>query len=354
MSLNQHSRISILIVGGTGAQGGAIARILARTGRFDIRILTRSAASSAAQELAALPNVELVTGANESETDVDNALRNIQAVYLNTNGFATGIKNETYTGIRIFELARRAGVKHFIYAGLDYLGPLTNYNDKYAAGHYEGKGRVVSFIQSQPKSPMAWTNILSGPYAEMLFETLGPKYDAEKDLYVFAAPLHDGSLPMIHLDDLAKYVLWALDHRSQSNGLTFGAATEHVTWAHLVASFVRLTRKKAVYYDIPLPEWIQAAFGAKASTKIGSGIAPENDESLQTFSEDFTKWWELYRSAGPSVGGDGQGIIKRDYAFLDHILPDRIKSIGEWMSKVGYDGSPRKLLSVPEGKNRLE
>ena len=344
----------ILIIGGTGAQGGTIARFLASTDKYLVRILTRNASSAAAQKLATLPNIEIVAGVNESDADVDRALRDVDAVYLNTNGFATGVKKETYTGIRIFELSRRAGVKHFIYAGLDYLGPLTNYNDKYAVGHYEGKGRVVSFIESQSTKPMAWTNILSGPYAEMLFETLGPKYDAEKDVHVFAAPLHDGALPMIHLEDLGRYVLWALENSEKANGFTFGAATEHVTWAYLVESFTRITGKKAVYYDISLPDWIQAAFGAKASSKIGAAVAPDNDESLQTFKEDFTKWWELYRSAGSSVGGDGQGIIKRDYALLDRILPQRVKSIGEWMEKVGYDGTPRKVLTVPEGNNRLE
>ena len=316
--------------------------------------MTRTVSSAAAQELAQLRNIEVVAGVNESDADVDRALKNVDAVYLNTNGFATGVKNETYTGIRVFELCRRVGVKHFIYAGLDYLGPLTNYDDKYAVGHYEGKGRVVSFIESQPKTPMAWTNILSGPYAEMLFETLGPRYGAEKDLYVFAAPLHDGALPMVHLEDLGRYVLWALENPSVSNGLTFGVATEHVTWSHLVESFVKHTGKQAIYYDIPLPEWIDAAFGAKAASKIGADLAGENDESLQTFDEDFTKWWELYRSAGPSVGGDGLGIIKRDYVFLDQILPQRIKTIGAWMEKVGYDGSLRKVLTVPEGKHRVD
>jgi uncharacterized protein YbjT (DUF2867 family) len=304
--------------------------------------------------LANIPNITLITGSNDRDIDISNALKDIDAVYLNTNGFATGVKNETYTGIRIYELARRAGVKHFIYAGLDYLGPLTNYNDKYAVGHYEGKGRVVSFIEAQAKSPMAWTNILSGPYAEMLFETLGPKYDDQKDVWVFAAPLHDGALPMIHLEDLGRYVEWALEHHEESNGLTFGAATEHVSWPKLVGAFTKVTGKKAVYFDIPLDEWIVAAFGEKAKVKIGAGIAAENDESLQTFDEDFSKWWELYRSAGPSMGGDGQGIVKRDYEFLDRILPDRVKSIEEWMRKVNFDGTAKKLLSVPEGRNRLE
>jgi uncharacterized protein YbjT (DUF2867 family) len=336
---------TVLVIGGTGAQGSAIARLLASTPNYNVRIQTRSLTGATAQELAITPNISLVVGSAENERDLVRAFHGVDAVYVNTNGFATGIKNETYMGIRIFELARREGVKHLIYAGLDYLGPLTNYDDKYNVGHYEGKGRVVSFIESQPKSPMAWTNILSGPYAEMLFEALGPKYDESKDLYVFPAPLHDGALPMIHLDDLAKYTLWALENPVESNGLTFGAATEHVSWDHLVTTFTKVTGRKAIYYDIPVEDWVQAAFGAQSQARIGADMSLDSDDSLQTYEEDFRKWWELYQSAGKGGLGDGQGIIKRDYQFLDKILPDRVKNIGQWMEKVGYDGSARKLLS---------
>jgi nucleoside-diphosphate-sugar epimerase len=339
----------ILIIGGTGAQGGTIARFLANTNKYQVRILTRSLNSAAAKDLAAIPNIELVSGSNDSDADVDAALKDVDAVYLNTNGFAIGIKNETYTGIRIYELSHRAGVKHFIYAGLDNLGPITNYDDKYAVGHYIGKGRVVAFIEGQAKTPMAWTNILSGPYAEMLFESLVPSYDAEKDIYIFAAPLKDGTMPLIHLEDLARYVLWALENPSESNGLTFGAATAHTTWPEVVSSFTKLTGKQAIYDDIPISQWITSRFGAFSSSKIGVAIAGEKDESLQTWTEDFTKWWELYQAAGESAGGDGQGFIKRDYAFLDRILPERVRSIGEWMEKVGYDGTAQQVLQAPKG-----
>ena len=131
-----------LIIGGTGAQGSTVARILARSGKYTIKILTRDLQSPQAVAVASIPNVSIIEGSFTNERDIITALQGVDSIYVNTNGFAIGEKAETHYGIRIFELARREGVKHFVYAGLDYLGPLTNYADKYHVGHYEGKGRV--------------------------------------------------------------------------------------------------------------------------------------------------------------------------------------------------------------------
>jgi nucleoside-diphosphate-sugar epimerase len=131
-----------LIVGGTGAQGSAVARILANSGKYNVKILTRDASSHEAKNLVTIPNISIIEGNSYYEPDLVAALKGIDSIYVNTNGFAIGEKAETYWGIRTYELARREGVKHFVYAGLDYLGPVTNYEDKYHIGHYEGKGRV--------------------------------------------------------------------------------------------------------------------------------------------------------------------------------------------------------------------
>ena len=62
------------------------------------------------------------------------------------DGFAVGEQAETYWSIRIFELAIRAGVKHFIYRSLDAVYKKSGYNPKYYVGHYEGKSRVVGAL----------------------------------------------------------------------------------------------------------------------------------------------------------------------------------------------------------------
>lgn len=132
---------SILIIGGTGAQGSAVVRFLSSTGHYELKCITRDPTSSQAEELVSFPHVTLTAGGYD-ETVLSEALKDIDYVWVNTNGFAMGEQAETYWGIRLFELSVRAGVKHLVYSGLDSAYKLGGYDPKFRVGHYEGKARV--------------------------------------------------------------------------------------------------------------------------------------------------------------------------------------------------------------------
>lgn len=140
---------TILIIGATGAQGSAIARHLSGTGRYNVLAFTRSVSSPQAAALAVLPNVKLVLSSSASGYDTDvflSAASGADYVLVNTDGFALGEQAETYWGIRLFELSARAQVKHFIYSGLDSLGPKAGYDPELYCGHYQGKAKVQGML----------------------------------------------------------------------------------------------------------------------------------------------------------------------------------------------------------------
>lgn len=144
---------TILIVGATGAQGSAVARYLSTTNQYHILALTRSATSSAAQTLSALPNTEVVISNAVSGYDVNSfaaAASKADFVLVNTDGFTLGEQAETFWGIRLFELALKAGVKHLIYSGLDYAYKASGYDLDHYVGHYEGKTRVQGLCSPHP------------------------------------------------------------------------------------------------------------------------------------------------------------------------------------------------------------
>jgi len=156
---------SILIVGATGAQGGAIIRHLASTGQYNITAFTRSATSPKAVELAALPNMKIAV--SDAATGYDTkaflaAASDVDYVLVNTDGFALGEQAEIYWGIRLFELSARAGVKHFIYSGLDSVGPKANYDPDLYVGHYQGKARIQGKLT--PNIHTATRRLLTHPY----------------------------------------------------------------------------------------------------------------------------------------------------------------------------------------------
>jgi len=136
---------TIVVIGGTGAQGASIVRHLASTNDYNILTLTRNTTSPRAEALARLPHVTLIAMNTAHGYDLEafsKAAAQSDCAFINTDGFAVGEQAETYWGIRLFELARRAGVKHFVYSGLDYIGAKSGYDPKLYVGHYEGKARV--------------------------------------------------------------------------------------------------------------------------------------------------------------------------------------------------------------------
>ncbi len=192
---------------------------------------------------------------------------------------------------------------------------------------------------------------------EMMHFFWAPKYDANTSTYVFAAPLADGAVPMIHLDDLGEYARWIFDHADQSAGKDLRVATQHVHFNEVAEAFTKVTGNKAIYQDIPLEAWFDSF------VKDGASSAYQVDASeagVLTFRESFTGWWNCYRHSGgedPFISID-YDLLDKVYSKLQQIpmlcslltlfyaqtLPNRVRSIEEWMRKVGYTGLEAKAV----------
>lgn len=158
-----------------------------------------------------MPGVEIFEGDSYDEKTLRGAFEGVNYVFVNTNGFAIGEKAEIYWGIRLYELAREFGVKHFLYAGLEYASKLGNYDQKYRTGHLDGKGKVVDFLKAQPTTPMAWSSLTACLYVEGLYELLQPfPNPQDPGSFVFAVPLGDARCPLIYLEDYGQYARWLL------------------------------------------------------------------------------------------------------------------------------------------------
>lgn len=190
---------------------------------------------------------------------------------------------------------------------------------------------------------MNWTIINSGPYIEMLHEFLLPLTPTEANPNMqFSLPLGSGSVPFIHLDDFGRYLSWTLLHPSESNGLTLGIAIAHISGPELAAACTSATGRPATYTDEPIAEWLESHFSALpsgADTKVGAQSTTDQNTLTLTFGKNFNNWWNLYRASARN-----EGLIKRDYALLDRILPDRVRSAEEWFRKVEYDGTKKQLF----------
>ncbi|PTB40999.1 uncharacterized protein TrAFT101_006150 [Trichoderma asperellum] len=325
---------TVLVIGGTGAQGVPVVKALASDHKYAVRVITRNPSSKDAIELASIPGVTLFEGNAYDEPTLREAFKGVQYVFANTNGFAIGEMAEIYWGIRIYELSREFGVKHLIYAALEYASKLGDYDAKYRCGHLDGKAKVADYISAQPTTPMAWTVLTSCLYMEGLSEFLQPLPDREDpSTLVFAAPLGQGKLPLIYLEDYGQYARWILDTPSKSNGIQLHVATEDIAWKDLAAAFTEVTGRKAVYKDLTLDEYFKLPVFSNPDMVLGHSTNKENP-TLFTFRENFSGFWNMWKD----------DLTKRDYKLLDEILPNRVKSVKEWMEKTGYTGKPSSVL----------
>lgn len=132
----------VLIIGGAGAQNSTVAKVLSDAGTYTIHLLTRSIESHS-KDLGPLPNVKLIEGDCYDEDTLVSAFKGVNLCFVNTNGFAIGEKNEIYWGIRMYEIARWAGVEHFIYSGLPYVSKNGDFDPKSRVPFVDGKAKVT-------------------------------------------------------------------------------------------------------------------------------------------------------------------------------------------------------------------
>lgn len=368
-----------IIVGGTGAQGAAVIRHLSSLNLYSLRVLTRNLNSVQAQALTALPNVTLVQSSpvGHDEASFLTAAEGADFAFINTDGFSIGEVAEIYWGIRFYELSVRVGIKHFIYSTLDNLGPSTGYKQEFHIGHYYGKSRVVGkfplcnfpthvqsrapssllptnnicseFLESQKSNATTWSAISSGPYVEMIYEALAPVLSADGKTYIFPYPLGQGAMPFINLDDFAKYTAHIIANPTAFASTTLEVATCHASGEDIAAALTTVTGYPAKYINTPVNDWLEKTFEKEPlgpNQRVGLGASSGHiDTGLSeaffplTFGQNFTAWWNVFNhSAG------NKGIIKRDYGMLDKILPDRVRSVEEWMRKVEYTAGEKKKV----------
>ncbi|KAJ7304785.1 hypothetical protein DFH08DRAFT_825348 [Mycena albidolilacea] len=215
---------SILVIGGTGAQGSNVVRELVRDKKYIVTILTRDITSISAVALGELGNVTLIPGS--------------------------------------CEIAVQSGVKRLIYSGGSNRPKGHRYAEEYSNSHQA-----------------------TGGSTEVLSILLRPLVLPD-NTHIFAAPIGDGFIPFAELATYGKYVCWAFDNPSRSVGKHITLPTYPTTLRGVAEAFEKVTGKKAVAKDVTQDEWFEAAKSyvdpdAKQPSNIP--VAPEGDDTRFTF-----------------------------------------------------------------------
>lgn len=320
---SQHTS-KIFIVGGTGAQGIPIIQALVKDKKYSCRVLTRDSTSSRAKSLPALGNVEIIEGTFASEATLRKGYQGCDGAFINIDGFNTGEKTEMYWAIRSYELALEEGIKFFVYGNLDFALKKSGYDPKFRTGHYDGKGRIgewILFQNQHNRGRMGAALFTTGPYIEMAissFTIMTPT--VEDGVVTWRVPLGDGAVTHVALEDCGYYVRWLFDHPERASGMDLEVAIADIPYSELASAFTKVTGHPAQYIDTSLEDyWTKGPMKRMANAPAGYN-AEASDPSTMSFRDNFTGFWNTWKHK----------VIKRNYALLDEIHPNRIKSAEEW------------------------
>ena len=229
----------VLITGATGKQGGAVARHLAGKG-FTIRAMTRRTDSEAARALAAA-GAEVVKGDLNDAASLEAALAGAWGAFAVQNTWEAGVEGEEEQGKRLATLARKIGVRHFVYTSVGSA------HRKTGIPHFENKWRVEETIRGLGFP----SRVIIRPVFFMENLTSPMFLNGDK---LCAATNSTTVLQMIAVDDIGKYGARAFTDAEALNGREIDLAGDAVTMPQAATILSRGLGRTIEFVQVPIAE----------------------------------------------------------------------------------------------------
>ncbi len=232
----------ILVTGATGQQGGAVARELLAAGH-KVRAMTRKPEGEAAQALAAL-GAEVVRGDLDDAASLEAALEGAWGVFAVQNSWEAGIEGEEQQGKRIAQLAKQAGVQHFVYTsvgGADRNTGIPHFDNKYRV---EETIRGLGFPSHTILRPVFFMDNFLSPWYK-------PGID-QGNLMIGMDP--GTKLQMIAVDDIGKFGRLAFERHAELNGKAIDIAGDEMTLPEAATVIGNAAGKPVQFVSLPIEE----------------------------------------------------------------------------------------------------
>ena len=229
---------TIFVTGGTGNQGGAVARNLIEQG-FTVKVLTRNPNSIKSENLKTM-NIEVVKGDLNNADTYREYLKNVYGIF-SVQTFENGVEKEINQGITLATLAKEFGIKHFLYSSV--FGADLNTG----VAHMESKFKIENHIKQiglpftiiRPTSlfenfliPQVKKGILKGKLVQAIHRNTVLQYIAAEDIGKAAAKIFQESEMYL--------------------GKTIPLATEQLSTQEVADKFSEVLNKKIEYKKLPM------------------------------------------------------------------------------------------------------
>ncbi len=233
---------TILVLGATGKQGGAVAGELLNRG-YRVRAMTRKPDSEAARKLAR-QGATVVAGDLNDTRAVEQVMRGAWGVFSVQNTWEAGAAREEEQGKRVAHLAKKLGVQHLVYSSVASADRNTG------IPHFDNKWRVEEEIRSLdlPSYTIIRPVFFMDNFLSPWFK---PGIDNGR-LMVGIKP--DTILQMIAVADIGKYGCWAFTHHEALNRRAMDIAGYATTMPDAARTLSVVTATHVEFVPVPIEE----------------------------------------------------------------------------------------------------
>jgi len=232
-------KLSVLVTGATGKQGGHLVRELLERGH-SVRALTRKPESPAAAALAER-GVAIIPGNFDDEGSLERAARGVDTVFAMSTPFEVGAKTETSEGLNIVRAASRVRVKHLVYSSVAGADRATG------IPHFDSKFEVEKEIR---KSGIPFTIVAPVFFMENFLAEWMAAGIAQGSIAI-AMPA-TRRLQQIAVEDIAQFTALVIERRESFLGKRIDIASDELTLTTAAAAIGEASGRPIKYTAVPI------------------------------------------------------------------------------------------------------
>jgi len=233
---------TVLVIGGTGQQGGATIKALLQQGGFTIRTISRNPDSPSAKKLVE-QGVQVVKGDITDKPSVVAAAQGVEVVYFMTDRTGPqGAAGEVIQARVILEAVHEAGVKRVIFSSVQSADRTASVG---GVPHFESKAEIEKLLK---ESGLQWTIIRPVAFMDVIPLSGVGRY---MTLGLLGAVLGEKKLQFIAVEDIGIVVSKAIAEPEQFSGKTISLAGDELSVRELQDVFTKVTGQSAGKAPVP-------------------------------------------------------------------------------------------------------
>jgi len=253
MATTAQSTHNVTVFGATGAQGSAVVEGLYNTHKYKVIAVTRDPSSEKAKSLKQkFPEITLAKGNLNNEKELVEILKDSWALFGVTNFYEKEILDdhnvEINQGKHLINAAETAKVKYVIFSTLP--GTKEESHGKYVVPHFDTKYEIEKYAKSKKNLKCIY---YMPPFFYENFAHLaaGSVRKASDGTIEFAFPMNGtAKVSMFSVHDSGKIIAKVLEDPEKWVGKDITASAQDLNWNEVVATFSKVTGKKAKFVHL--------------------------------------------------------------------------------------------------------